>query len=94
MKSARHKKIDEIRKEIAKLKKEVDWLYCHLPRGFLNDVIFGVKKPAFIRSAKELFNLQEEDIEILQNRRISKIKKLYDELAILQDLEEKGGEQG
>lgn len=98
MTEATLKKANEIHAEIQRLKKEVEWLYCRCSNGWLQRVIFGVKKTAFLRNrnkytTEEYFDLEADDIEILQNRRILKIRELYEKLKNLQDSEEEGGEQ-
>lgn len=91
------KKANEIHTEIQRLKEEVEWLNSYSSNGWFQRVILGVKTTAFLRNKnkylREYFDLEKEDVENLQNRRILKIRGLYEELENLKEDEMKGGEK-
>ena len=97
MKIATLERANKIVEEIEKLKKEVNWLNCKCANGWMQRVLFGIKTACIRNRSKfswdEYFDLESEDIEILQNRRILKVRQLYEELGNLTDTdyEEKGG---
>jgi hypothetical protein len=98
MKETTLKKANEIDAEIKRLKKEVNWLMtCYTSNGWFHRIIFGVKTAFLYNRSKfqtvQYFDLEKEDVEILQDRRILKIRELKEELENLQDNEEKGGEE-
>ena len=93
MKIATLEKANKIQSEIERLKNEIDWLYSYNAVGWFERVIFGIKKTAFLHNKnkyhhEEYFDLEKEDVEILTNRRILKIRELCEEMENLQDNKE------
>ena len=83
------KRANELQARISKLKEEVDWLDNRASNGWRFRRIFGMKEVPIIKASeklshREIFDLENEDIEVLQDRRIKLIWELQDEFDKLQ----------
>lgn len=83
-----YKRATEIKQQIEKLKNEIEWLENRDGNGWHYRRIFGVKKTPVIRAAgrmsyNEYFDLANDDVIALQDRRLKLIwdlQKEFDEL--------------
>ena len=87
------KKANEIQNRINKLKDEIDWLDNRAGNGWRFRRIFGIKKVPIIRAAEklhhqEIFDLENDDVEALKDRRIKLIYELQAEFENLQSCDE------
>ena len=82
------KRATEIKQQIEKIKKEIDWLDNRAGNGWRFRRIFGVKKIPIIKAAEkiyceEIFDLENDDVTMLQDRRLKliwELQKEFDEL--------------
>lgn len=87
------KKANEIMTKINKLKEEIDWLDNRAGNGWRFRRIFGIKEVPIIKAAeklhhREIFDLENDDVEVLKGRRIKLIYELQAEFESLQSCEE------
>ena len=82
-----YERATEIKKQIEKLKSEIEWLENKAGNGWHYRRIFGVKKTPVIRAGRmsynEYFDLANDDVIALQDRRLKLIwdlQKEFDEL--------------
>lgn len=88
------KKANEIQNRINKLKDEIDWLDNRARNGWRFRRIFGIKEVPIIKAAEklyheEIFDLENDDVEALKDRRIKLIYELQEEFKNLQSCDER-----
>ena len=88
-----YKRATEIKKQIDKLKNEIEWLDNRAGGGWHYRRIFGVKKIPTLRASNKLsyneyFDLENDDVIALQDRRLKLIYELQAEFESLQSCDE------
>ena len=92
------KRANEIQDRINKLKREIDWLNNNAGCGWRFRRIFGVKKIPIIKAAEkvwceEIFDLENDDVTALQDRRLKliwELQKEFDELQFYGERKDNG----